>query len=462
MMLTVMELWVALDKLATSACPLLAQYSPEIPEKFTEPLLLRQAQAIERANVVERHLQQRHHGTVQDTPIFSDSIDSLSFAYQYFEGCPRMQETKTLIEDVARRRRSEKLSELERLNAEYASLMAQAERTPHKTYEDDEGLRIHVRKGCRKCDLEEKANALKIDIYEWPLPEEEDRVRRVVFELQVPPAFAFWRDITYKILVDIGAKEPRDKTTAQVLLPDYEGLETWVSHPYPPRITLGSPVRSSTQTTPPRSIPADDASVVVKNELRFQLFDTLGKSWASHPIDNPDIRRLCTLSIPDSSPYAYLRYSVENSTHSDNHVIATQHLCPKALDLHEHLAYGLLRCGPRLQWMNILREVASNALTFNREEVHTLLMQAAWQVGVFSPTENVRTWHTELGRKEFGKTLLIQLRKLLQRVKSNWLEGVTVRTIGMFCDLSDHLSFLELPFANRTTSTFDLARARHY
>ena len=83
--------------------------------------------------------------------------------------------------------------------------------------------------------------------------------------------------------------------------------------------------------------------------------------------------------------------------------------------------------------MNILREMRLRiTLTFNCKEVHTLITQVAWQIETFSPTSNHHKRHADLGQKEFGKVLVDQLTKLLQRVRANWLEGVTVRTISVF------------------------------
>jgi hypothetical protein len=81
-----------------------------------------------------------------------------------------------------------------------------------------------------------------------------------------------------------------------------------------------------------------------------------------------------------------------------------------------------------LQWLNIARELASPFLSFRREEVHTLITQAAWQLGPLS--NGIRDWHIELSISSFGNALLCELGSLLEKVKPNWQEEVTVRTIG--------------------------------
>jgi len=79
--------------------------------------------------------------------------------------------------------------------------------------------------------------------------------------------------------------------------------------------------------------------------------------------------------------------------------------------------------------MNIARELASPFLTFRLEEVHTLVTQAAWQLGPLS--DDIREWHIDLGISNFGNALLGELESLFGTIKASWLEEVSARTIGM-------------------------------
>jgi len=117
-----------------------------------------------------------------------------------------------------------------------------------------------------------------------------------------------------------------------------------------------------------------------------------------------------------------------DTQHTPNDIIAAQADCPDEINLHEFIAFSGLRSGPRLQWYNIAREFASPSLSFNREEVHTLITQAAWQIGPL--LNGIREWHLELGISGFGNVLLDELESLLTKIGANWQEEVTVRTIG--------------------------------
>jgi hypothetical protein len=99
--------------------------------------------------------------------------------------------------------------------------------------------------------------------------------------------------------------------------------------------------------------------------------------------------------------------------------------------MHEQLAFSNLRCGSQLQWKNIARELRANILTFSREEVHTLITQAAWQIGPLSNDGLTREWHVELGVSDFGQVLIREAMDLLLRIEANWMEGTTIKSISM-------------------------------
>jgi hypothetical protein len=88
-----------------------------------------------------------------------------------------------------------------------------------------------------------------------------------------------------------------------------------------------------------------------------------------------------------------------------------------------------------------------------REEVNTLLTQAAWQIGPLSDCSSCRVWHEELQTSQFGRQLLETCHRVLENIKENWLESVTLRTLSEHLDLSggcilnssllkSHLSFV--------------------
>ena len=430
MILTVMDLWMALDKLTTELYPLMTSYSPGIPRDFLHPLLIHHSGSLRRATRIEEYISKRHQDASSMTSIFSDNNAHVSsFAVQYFLTSPRLQRLKAEITQHATEERNRKRVQLKALNNRWKSLTDSAAKMAH-TYVKNNNC-THLPKRCQRCQAEKAANKKKIDVHEWPLPQADAQAQLVTFELSPPRAFSAWREMTYKILFDVqmtnasdGAEKPR------LLLDTFSGLRHWaVRHPYH-RITLGSTTKSFRDQTHYKKvkIPADESEVLLNNGLSFKSYDRKTKSWAEWPPLGSTITHFCTPPIPVSSPYAKLHSYVSGTHHASNEVIASQADCPAELSPHEYMAFSSLRSGPRLQWLNIARELSSTSLSFRREEVHTLITQAAWQLGPLVDGE--REWHIDLEIPSFGWTILRELESLLERIEANWLEEVTIRTIG--------------------------------
>ncbi|KAH9036254.1 hypothetical protein EDB84DRAFT_1588067 [Lactarius hengduanensis] len=404
MILTIMDLWMALDKLTTQQYPLLTSYSPEIPRDFLHPILLHRSSSLRRARIIEEYISQRHQDASCTASIFSDKATESSFA---------LQEIYADINRRAEQQKEEKRAELSDLNERW--------RMDHDYFEDYEGNLVHRR--CRKCQTDGQANKLKIDVFEWPLPQATVEAQLVVFELSPPRAFSAWREITYKILRDIGMPK--------LLLDAFSALKHWAVRHEHHRITIGSTTKSFRDQTHYKrvQIPADNSNVLLNNGLSFKLYDRKAKSWAARPFLGSAIASFCAPLIPVSSPYGKIHSFVCGTHHTPNEVISGQADCPPELTPHEYLAFSGLRSGPRLQWLNIARELSSPSLSFRREEVHTLITQAAWHLGPLS--DGVREWHADLSVPSFGWTLLRELEGLLGRIESNWLEEVTVRSIAL-------------------------------
>ena len=349
---------------------------------------------------------------------------------QYFLISPRLQQLKAEITQRATEERNRKLAELEALNNRWQSLKQSAAEMTHTYVENNNGTVNHRPNRCQRCQTE-KAAFRRIDVHEWPLPQADAQAQLVIFELSPPQAFSAWREMTYKILFDIRMTKTSDgPEQPRLLLDSFSGLRNWaVRHPHH-RITIGSTTKSFRDQTHYKKvrIPAKESEVLLNNGLSFKSYDRKTKSWAYWSSLGSTITHFCTPPIPVSSPYAKLRSYVSGTYHTSNEVIAAQADCPAELSPHEYMAFSSLRSGPRLQWLNIARELSSTSLSFRREEVHTLITHAAWQLGPLVDGE--REWHIDLGIPSFGGTLLRELESLLERIETNWLEEVTIRTIG--------------------------------
>ena len=431
MILTILDLWVAMDMFAIQLCPLLNQYSPEISARFLHPLLLHRSDSLKRALFIEEYMCRRHEEALNVAHIFSNNVSELSFSVQYFRTSDSLQHLYDDINTRAHDERARKRAELANLNQQSHSLSREASTLDHEKIKDNLGNEIHSGQ-CKKCKLERQSKSLSIHAHEWPLPSSTLQAQQAVFELSPPPAFSIWRDTTYLVLRDLGLSEVTSSLDRpKLLLHAFSGLSPWVAkRQLRSRITVGSMTKSFFDNTHYRTvkIPAEESSVLLNNGLSLRLFDRVRESWAVTSFSESSVEGLCTPPVPTSSPYGPLHFAVSGTHHSSNEIISDQANCPKEISIHEFIAYSGLRGGPRLQWMNIARELASPYLSFRREEVHVLITQAAWQLGPL--LDGVRDWHVDLGISNFGKTLLRELDSLIGKIAANWLEEVTVRTIG--------------------------------
>ena len=280
MILTVLEMWVMIDTLAVAQCPLLVDYSPEIPATFLEPLLLRHAEPLKRAGRIEGYLHSRYARTTYNNSIFSNIIDATSFCIRFFEDSQYLCDLMSEILAQASDEREMKKEELRRLNASYHSLMEEASLLEYEYEVTSNGYL----KPCRKQRLEKRARRMWITVHEWPLSTEDLPAKVVVFELHCPEAFARWRDSTYKILRDIGMSlKTIILADSHAVLNHDVGLVKCVK-PAQSRITLGSTTKSFLQSHyGRRCIPATEADICINNGLHYRLYDRLHDEWAASP-----------------------------------------------------------------------------------------------------------------------------------------------------------------------------------
>ncbi|KAG1763752.1 hypothetical protein EDD22DRAFT_1050038 [Suillus occidentalis] len=370
MLLTLFELWVAMDKLVIKQIPLLAKYSPEVPLILWNNLLVRKSSALDRLKQLRTYLETRHCQASNHLSVLSSTNNDKSFAVQYFYQSSILQDLKWTIEADAQEVREQKLVELRTLNKDYADLQKSAANSSHEFRCQLLGSRSTTTGGAT------------------------NEAIAVVFELACPIAFNMWRSMTFHVLVDICAPEQIVPTPPFITLSGYSAL--WSYYELPSKAKADFGIRRETLHCVPLPLPTYSHS---------------GRQPDSLP--NWDSSHLCTFLLP-KGPYYDLQQYLAGTSHTSNEVIAYQADCHKDMTIHEFIAFGALRSGPLLQWMNILRK----------------LLQAVSQVGPCSSDEGL-LWHEELNSIPFLSALLGELESLMASVEENWLEGITISTIIM-------------------------------
>ena len=155
MLLTMIELWIVLDKLAVGEIPILAEYSPEIPTSLLENLLLRKATSLRRLHQAHQYISHRHSQSDSDSgsSVFSLEISEDTFAVRYYNQSSRLQDLKDRIEEAAQREVDKKAKELDKANKQHAKLKLEVDGM-HHAYVTRNGIQRHST-SCRKCKLKQ-------------------------------------------------------------------------------------------------------------------------------------------------------------------------------------------------------------------------------------------------------------------------------------------------------------------
>ncbi|KAG8950798.1 hypothetical protein FRC03_012736, partial [Tulasnella sp. 419] len=435
MLLTLFKLWVELDRIVIAQCPLLAKFSPEIPCALLNPLLLRTSKSIEALDYVEKYLRTRYFQAVSGQSVFSSTTGKSSFAGQFFDQSEQLQVLKTKIEEAAASQSLMKFQELRRSQKQYRDQMKAAEQYEHQYINKLTKIgKVKVKNApqCPRCKLEKPAVRMKIDVHEWPLPQDVWEAKMVVFELAPPLPFSIWRKTTYMLLreVCIPRSSSFPKQPAYMQLQNYPTLAPYHTPTrHFPRIVLASTTKSFVKShyKAQKVSAATEESILVKHGLKWTLFDSARSEWVTQQVTQCSLDGYCTLQLPPGR-YQTLQYAVSGTSHTSNDIMAIQTECPRDVTLHEFMAFTRIRSGPRLQWLNIVSELRAGHLTFQDEAVYTLLRQAIWQVGP-SGLDGRREWHIEPAEWSFGEILLNELQDLLIKMKANWRNIIGMQVI---------------------------------
>lgn len=462
MILVIAELWHTLDILASAILPLLKNFSPEITSNFLDPLLLPKQAQMQRLREIELYVAARHiQASTSNPSVFSDPVQN-AFAVQFYASSAHHQALRDRIERDASVKRTQKEVEWKSTSDQYERLKEDAKRRSCQCDDDER---------CRKCQINGQADAMTIDVYEWPLPDGDSSCQSALFELDCPTEFAAWRNLTWMLIHDIGRQASVRGDSPAAELSTYDGLRTY-SRQSDSRLTLASktkPLAKSHYRI--LKLPVALDRCFSKNALHYELFDAGQRCWITDQVNDPNLHAKCVTSLPDG-PYSNLQYAVDSVAHSQNQVIADQETCSKSLSLHEFLSFGSLRAdGERVQWQNIKRELAASNLSLNTQAVCILITQAAWQVGS-EGSSSLRNAHLDLQNPSFCTELLMTARQILDSISANWksddamllLITVVLRVLSLSSDMNVNTIAIDMLQKMRLATgqwTNDLASTLH-
>lgn len=443
LVLTLVEMWVALDETAIHQLPLLSEYHPELTTNFFHPLILRKRADMERLYRVEAYIKNRvtNAQNYNMTRIFSDDITAQSFAVQYTRHSTTHRYLLQAIMDDAHKAKCAKEKEYSQLSHDYHKLVNEAKYLSHTLSPPEQiyGALIATHNpDCWRCALMNDAKRIEIMLHEWPLPRNDVEAHAVVFELECPQDFVIWRDNTYRILVDIIGICSEDSVGRHARklkdLRNYSELEEYFNEKNQ-RLTFRSTTKSMLESHyNGLHFPVDIDMVCVNNGMKWHLYDAdkerfvkdiLGEASTDGAPYEP-----YTFGISLDGPYAHLAQSFSAGALSSNEILAAQSQCPSDLSLQEHHSFGHFRTGLRVQWLNIARELREQNLSHSHEDVGLLIMQTIWQAGPAELNYGFRRdSHELLCSMNICQDMLIEVDRLLNDICENWSAIVTAHSL---------------------------------
>ena len=447
MIITVLQIWYAIDRLAVATLPLLGEFSPELQFSWFEPLLLPELLQMERLQEIERHVAKRHVEARQKASVFGTSGGDASFTHMYYnQKVHHYRQLKKSIEETANENAELKNEEWAKKTRHHEKLLTDASWLECVVVKTENGTEMHDEKACPKCKLKKEADDLTIEVYEWPLPDSSNSAASVVVELDCPPALVAWRNVTWLLLHDLGRKGGVSAEYPKTTFGSHPDLQQFYVR-QESRINLASTIQPMIKTQSGKlSFPVERARCHMHSGMRWEMHDSTKNCWVAKQQDTIDFRSFCVLSMP-SGLYSSLEFAL-GTNRTQNEVISRQNECPQDLSLQAYQSFGSLRAdGERIQWLNIARELKAPHLNLNTPEVVSLFLQAAWQACSASDsqlTSPLRNAHYDLSRPDFAKELLIVIDRRFSLVQSNWrsdevvrlLTTITLRVLSLTLDKS--------------------------
>ncbi|KAK3317279.1 hypothetical protein B0T19DRAFT_389380 [Cercophora scortea] len=434
MYLTITDLWIAMDKLAGHMIPLILQYNPDFIPGFLDPLILPTKSQMAWLQKIEKYLHDRRSKAQNGYPsAFSAFGTTSSFAVQYFDRSVEHQVLRRTITDSAAKKKTEKLQEFAAMREQHNKLVNELATTDHDQIWAASAHGWYCTNGCRRCSLEARISGMIITTFEWPLPKDENEAKAVVFELKVPQAVSIWRRATIHAHRSVFRTERQAGSDSKIYYASmHSGLSPFFSaasnlHPG----SFDKPIERTHYNSSHIGM-ATPNSVCVTHACHYQYFDQDDNLEAEHISAGITVPPHCSYADVAELP-SPLQQWVRTFKHTSNEVIAAQSDCPTDMSLEEFRAFGNIRAGVRLQWANILCQLAVPSLDLNKRSTFFLVLQACFEAGpcVRDLSSVFRDAHIDTQSHTFSTNIMAALSDALRRVgKSNWQNDISLALLA--------------------------------
>lgn len=411
MVLVRLKLIAMLDAIAVKTHPLFADHHTSIDTEVFQKLLLPQRVDMEIAFELEQYFNTRNRANGPGL-ISERSVTAKSFTAKFASLNANMRALLQVLIDMGEAEVEKKRQEWNTKRAEVERLRAQARGMSHQYYTNFYGYSEHSGL-CGLCEIENRIKNIKMEQYERPLPESVCERNAVVFELKAPVEITSLRDVLFNF-----AKYCHGQ--------NYQATEIegdWVRYHQISRnnestskyTALGSTTRGKLQ-----SYHVDNSFETFIIENGYNCTFHASKIPLGMTISVDFVKKSCTFALDEE--YSCLQWSLTGTTHTQNAVIARQSECPQSMSLPEFKNFGSLRAdGWRLQLRKLYAMIETEALSFEKSSVLSLIMQLLWEAGVSGIDGSIRESFADFNDPTFSHAMIELLSKFSEQQSNNWV-----------------------------------------
>ena len=365
-----------------------------------------------------------HRYENQSYPDLLDDIDSdESFGVVFAKQSTKINSCLRKIQNQHEKDRTAKIQEVRSAKEKYNRLMTTISGLECSCTDD---------RLCKRCQLEQQANKIDVDIYESPIPSKPASALAVMFELRMPIEIRCYRDILWLFNNRSRFQHEHDRRFYEWLniQPHSRTLEPHYTGPKDCKVKLVSSTNSISKSgfTNPPIATASVEDFLYDNSLDVKLT----------PYRSPLFETECQMLTPQiiDVDYKRLQYAIQSTEFVQNRVLADVVHIPSTLKSKQFIEFGSFRSGHRLQWWNLLSLLEIESLSLNDETIALLIHHAIFQYGPI--TEQNSSWcseaHEILLNDHFVDELIARLHRQLDACANNWqneLTLVVISTIAM-------------------------------
>ncbi|CAF4475702.1 unnamed protein product, partial [Rotaria socialis] len=354
------------------------------------------------------------------------NIESKDAFGVYFAGQSETMKTSlTKIKAQHEQDKRSKTEEVQKAIGEYESLIKELQRCPSQCFVN----KPHSL--CDKCkNNQQKANSIKVDACEYPLPSKREGELAVIFELQMPTEIRCYRDVIWQFVNRLQSKLPQSENFWMNTNPHGTKLQPFRTAPDKYKVKLVYNNRSS-----PNSLGFAGPSIKNTSIASFFCENTLQVQISSINSIAPD--KECQILTPklNHPDYKELQFTINSTKFVQNSVIAMLCTCPRDLKPTQFVEFGSFRSGHRLQWWNLLTIFEMDSLSITEESVAILIVHSILQNGPIEKGSDRLSadWcpetHRPLLNDGFVDALILKLDLYLDHCEFNWQDELVLVVI---------------------------------